>query len=80
MSVSETSKPLENPVKNEDGDNKENKPSGGAATKSWKIGDFSMGKALGKGRFGHVYCAKETKSGYVVGKKAILKTLLEVIF
>jgi hypothetical protein len=57
------------------GDNKENesesciptKKSSGA-NKAWKISDFDMGKALGKGRFGHVYCARETKSGYVVGK------------
>ncbi|CAG5112587.1 Oidioi.mRNA.OKI2018_I69.chr2.g6785.t1.cds [Oikopleura dioica] len=77
MSVSENSKPLENSVKNEDGDNKENKPTGGAATKSWKIGDFSMGKALGKGRFGHVYCAKETKSGYVVALKVMFKNQIK---
>ena len=60
---------------NSDGDNKENesescvpaKKSSGSH-KAWKISDFDMGKALGKGRFGHVYCARETKSGYVVGK------------
>ena len=63
------------------GDNKENesescvptkKSSGG--NKAWKIGDFDVGKALGKGRFGHVYCARETKSGYVVGKSTFFSS------
>ena len=35
--------------------------------KPWKIEDFTLGKTLGKGRFGNVYLAKEKKSNYVVG-------------
>jgi len=66
------------------GDNKENesescvptKKSSGA-NKAWKIGDFDVGKALGKGRFGHVYCARETKSGYVVALKIMFKNQIK---
>lgn len=66
------------------GDNKENesesciptKKSSGA-NKAWKISDFDMGKALGKGRFGHVYCARETKSGYVVALKIMFKNQIK---
>ena len=53
-------------AKSETGENKENANS----KQSWKLDDFQMGKALGKGRFGNVYLAKEKKSGYIVGKCA----------
>ena len=55
-------------AKSEKGENKENTNS----KQSWKLDDFQMGKALGKGRFGNVYLAKEKKSGYIVGKSGIL--------
>lgn len=35
----------------------------------WSIEDFQMGKALGKGKFGQVYMAKEKTSGIRVALK-----------
>ena len=54
---------MEVPVLTPNDENKENKKE-----KTWKMDDFQLGKALGKGRFGNVYIAKEKKSNYVVGK------------
>ena len=57
--------------------NKENK----TKTQKWKMADFKLGKALGKGRFGSVYLAKEKKSNYVVGKKFLLRNwLFKLVF
>jgi len=56
-------------AKSETGENKENANS----KQSWKLDDFQMGKALGKGRFGNVYLAKEKKSGYIVAMKVLFK-------
>lgn len=44
--------------------------------KSWSLEDFDVGKALGKGKFGRVYLAREKKSGYVVALKVLHKTEL----
>ena len=41
--------------------------------KKWKIEDFNLGRALGKGRFGNVYLAKEKKTNYVVALKIMFK-------
>ena len=43
------------------------------AKKQWKIADFNLGRALGKGRFGNVYLAKEKKTNYVVALKIMFK-------
>ena len=48
----------------------------------WTIDDFEIGKPLGRGKFGHVYLAREKKSKLVVAlkvlyKKQILKSNLE---
>lgn len=32
-----------------------------------------MGRALGKGNFGHVFLAKEKKSGFIVALKVLYK-------
>lgn len=42
----------------------------------WSIRDFDVGKALGKGKFGRVYLAREKKSGYVVALKVLFKSEL----
>ncbi|CAO3672258.1 unnamed protein product [Umbelopsis vinacea] len=47
-----------------------------AAHKAWSLDDFEIGKALGKGKFGHVYLAREKKSGYIIALKVLYKTEL----
>ncbi|KAJ3336052.1 hypothetical protein HDU91_001928, partial [Kappamyces sp. JEL0680] len=47
-----------------------------AAEKRWSLDDFDVGKALGKGKFGRVYLAREKKSGYVVALKVLFKSEL----
>jgi hypothetical protein len=44
--------------------------------KRWSLDDFDVGKALGKGKFGRVYLAREKKSGYVVALKVLFKSEL----
>jgi serine/threonine protein kinase len=44
--------------------------------KVWTLDDFEIGKALGKGKFGHVYLAREKKSGYIIALKVLYKTEL----
>jgi aurora kinase A len=41
--------------------------------KEWTIGDFEVGRLLGKGRFGSVFLAKENSSGFVVALKVLFK-------
>ena len=41
--------------------------------KQWKVADFNLGRALGKGRFGNVYLAREKKTNYVVALKIMFK-------
>ena len=43
------------------------------AKKQWKIADFNLGRALGKGRFGNVYLAKVKKSKCVLALKIMFK-------
>ncbi|KAG0174972.1 hypothetical protein DFQ30_001447 [Apophysomyces sp. BC1015] len=45
--------------------------------KQWTLDDFDIGRSLGKGKFGHVYLAREKKSGYVVALKVLYKSELE---
>lgn len=45
--------------------------------KKWSLADFEIGKALGKGKFGHVYLARERRSGFIVALKIIYKSELE---
>ncbi|KAJ3019114.1 UNVERIFIED_CONTAM: spindle assembly checkpoint kinase, partial [Siphonaria sp. JEL0065] len=42
----------------------------------WSLQDFDVGRALGKGKFGRVYLAREKKSGYVVALKILFKNEL----
>lgn len=41
--------------------------------KGLKLQDFEIGKKLGKGKFGKVYCVRHKKSGFVCALKAIEK-------
>ena len=42
----------------------------------WSINDFEFGKPLGKGKFGHVYLAREKKSKFLVAIKVLYKRQL----
>ena len=43
----------------------------------WSIDDFEIGKPLGKGKFGHVYLAREKKSKFIVALKILFKRQLQ---
>lgn len=45
--------------------------------RQWTLDDFEIGRALGKGKFGHVYLAREKKSGFIVALKVLYKSELE---
>ncbi|KAL3899877.1 MAG: hypothetical protein SGCHY_001731 [Lobulomycetales sp.] len=44
--------------------------------KQWRLDDFEVGKALGKGKFGRVYLAREKASGHIVALKLLFKSEL----
>ena len=46
-------------------------------TRKWSLADFEIGKPLGKGKFGHVYLARERRSSFIVALKIIYKAELE---
>jgi len=41
---------------------------------AWTLHDFDIGKGLGRGKFGHVYLAREKKTGYVCAIKVLEKS------
>ncbi|GKE98536.1 serine/threonine-protein kinase aurora-3, partial [Tanacetum coccineum] len=45
--------------------------------RDWSIKDFEVGRPLGKGKFGRVYVARETKTKYIVALKVIFKQQIE---
>ncbi|XP_076469920.1 aurora kinase C-like [Babylonia areolata] len=45
--------------------------------KKWSLGDFDIGKPLGKGKFGNVYLARERQSKYIVALKLMFKSQLQ---
>ena len=47
------------------------------AQKRWNLGDFDIGKPLGRGKFGHVYLAREKRSNHIVALKVLFKTQLQ---
>ncbi|CAN1219037.1 Serine/threonine-protein kinase Aurora-1 [Linum perenne] len=51
-----------------DGDNK---------AKRWTLNDFDIGKPLGRGKFGHVYLAREKRSNHIVALKVLFKSQLQ---
>ncbi|XP_010472615.2 PREDICTED: serine/threonine-protein kinase Aurora-2 [Camelina sativa] len=48
-----------------------------AAQKRWTTSDFDVGKPLGRGKFGHVYIAREKRSNHIVALKVLFKTQLQ---
>ena len=40
----------------------------------WSINDFEIGKPLGRGKYGHVYLARERKTKYIVAIKFMYKS------
>jgi len=66
-----------NPTTSENDQNKENRgPEKCNSSQKWKISDFEIGKALGKGKFGNVYLAREKGSKFVVALKVLFKEQL----
>lgn len=43
----------------------------------FSLGDFDIGKPLGRGKFGNVYLAREKRSQYVVALKVLFKSQLQ---
>lgn len=60
-----------------DNHNGESDSSSSGGGRKWSLADFEIGKALGKGKFGHVYLARERRSGFIVALKIIYKSELE---
>ena len=44
--------------------------------KQWSIDDFEIGKPMGRGKFGHVYLAREKRSKFIVALKVLYKKQL----
>ncbi|XP_062195137.1 serine/threonine-protein kinase Aurora-2-like isoform X3 [Phragmites australis] len=44
--------------------------------KQWVLSDFEVGKPLGRGKFGHVYLAREKRSNQIVALKVLFKSQL----
>jgi hypothetical protein len=66
----ENNKPEEETNKPEEEGNKK-------AKESWTLDDFEIGRPLGKGKFGHVYLARERKSQYLLALKVLFKKEME---
>ncbi|KAI0411570.1 kinase-like protein [Xylaria grammica] len=47
------------------------------AVKAFHLGMFEIGKALGKGKFGRVYLAREREHGFICALKVLYKTELQ---
>jgi serine/threonine protein kinase len=45
---------------------------------SWTLNDFEIGKALGKGKFGNVYLAREKRTKFVVALKVHMVTEVQL--
>lgn len=43
---------------------------------TWTLEDFDVGKRLGRGKFGHVYLAREKRTKYIVALKVLYKVQL----
>ncbi|XP_064994414.1 serine/threonine-protein kinase Aurora-2-like isoform X1 [Musa acuminata AAA Group] len=52
-------------------------PKVSAAERRWKVDDFDIGKPLGRGKFGHVYLAREKRSNQIVALKVLFKSQLK---
>ncbi|GJZ52735.1 serine/threonine-protein kinase aurora-1 [Tanacetum coccineum] len=45
--------------------------------KRWTLADFDMGKPIGRGKFGHVYIARDKRGNHVVALKVLFKSQLK---
>lgn len=45
--------------------------------KQWSLSDFEIGRKLGRGKFGRVFCVKEKRTGYICALKCMNKAELE---
>jgi aurora kinase len=43
----------------------------------WQLSDFEIGKPQGRGKFGHVYLAREKSTKYIVALKVLFKNQLQ---
>ncbi|XP_028853944.1 aurora kinase A [Denticeps clupeoides] len=48
-----------------------------AAKKRWSLDNFEIGRALGKGKFGNVYLARERQTMFILALKVLFKKQLE---
>ena len=48
-----------------------------SSSNAWTLNDFELGKPLGKGKFGHVYLAREKRTGFIIALKVLYKAELE---
>jgi aurora kinase A len=46
-------------------------------SKKWTLADFDIGRALGKGKFGNVYLAREKTSKFIVALKVLFKSQIQ---
>ncbi|XP_066502358.1 aurora kinase A [Hoplias malabaricus] len=51
--------------------------SSGNAKKPWSLENFDIGRALGKGKFGSVYLARERQTKFILALKVLFKKQLE---
>ncbi|KFK29895.1 hypothetical protein AALP_AA7G192400 [Arabis alpina] len=56
---------------------KEASDASAVAQKRWNLSDFDIGKPLGRGKFGHVYLAREKRSNHIVALKVLFKSQLQ---
>ncbi|XP_067314312.1 aurora kinase A [Pseudorasbora parva] len=52
-------------------------PSNATSKKAWSIENFDIGRALGKGKFGSVYLARERQTKFILALKVLFKKQLE---
>lgn len=51
--------------------------SSGANKNTWTLANFDIGKPLGRGKFGNVYCAREKDTKFVVALKVMFKQQIQ---
>lgn len=76
--VKKTSPPdTEQPHKNVAQAMMKQREDGQSEKKPWKLCDFDIGRALGRGKFGNVYLAREKQSKFVVALKVLFKKQID---
>ncbi|CAH1130031.1 unnamed protein product [Ceutorhynchus assimilis] len=53
------------------------RPAATEEKKKWTLDDFDIGKALGKGKFGNVYLAREKSSKFIIALKVLYKSAIK---